>query len=132
MHTITVVAAVIAMNDTVLACRRAPERSAGGQWEFPGGKVEAGESPADALTREIQEELGTAVSVGPLLNRSVTVVGSVAIDLSCYAATVVGTAPITSTDHDELRWVAYADLAALDWAEPDLPMVRMLGMPASA
>lgn len=126
MRTLEVVAAVIAVGDTVLACRRAPDRSSGGKWEFPGGKVEPGESPADALVREIREELDVDIRVGELLDRSTTVMGDVAIDLACYSATLVGPAPTTSTDHDELRWLAPGELPALDWANPDLPLVKRL------
>lgn len=63
MKTISVVGAVIILDDSVLACRRAPFKSQAGLWEFPGGKVEAGESPEEALRREIIEELGVPVEV---------------------------------------------------------------------
>lgn len=125
-QTLRVVAAVIVVDGTVLACRRSPGKSAGGQWEFPGGKVEIDETPADALVREIKEELSTSIVVGELLDRSVTALESVAIDLSCYAASLVDTAPTHSIDHDALRWVSRAELDDLEWAEPDLPMVRLL------
>ncbi|WP_167043540.1 (deoxy)nucleoside triphosphate pyrophosphohydrolase [Salinibacterium sp. ZJ454] len=123
---IEVVAAVIRDGDTLLACRRAADRSAGGKWEFPGGKVDPGEAPAEALTREIAEELGVEVRVGALLDRTVTVVGEARIDLACYETRLAGARPDRSTDHDELRWVGVGDLAALDWAAPDLPVVRLL------
>jgi 8-oxo-dGTP diphosphatase len=53
-------------------------------------------------------------------------VGDRVIDLACYLADPVGPLPVTSTDHDELRWVPLADLGALDWSAPDLPAVRRL------
>lgn len=71
-HELQVVAAVIAREGAVLACRRNPERSFGGKWEFPGGKLEPGESPSDALAREIHEELGVRVEVGEELTTNVT------------------------------------------------------------
>ncbi|MDO5504265.1 MAG: (deoxy)nucleoside triphosphate pyrophosphohydrolase [Actinomycetia bacterium] len=120
------VAAAVALKDGhVLACRRATHKSAGGKWEFPGGKVEPGESPEEALARELREELGVHADVGRLLDRSCTQVGSLTIDLACYFVSF-RPEPTRSTDHDELRWHAVSDLDQLDWAEPDLPAVRLL------
>lgn len=123
---IEVVAAVIRDGNALLVCRRAANRSAGGKWEFPGGKVDSGESPEEALAREIAEELDAEVHVGALLDRTVTVVGDVRIDLACYETLLTGRRPNQSTDHDELRWVRVEELASLDWAAPDLPLVRLL------
>ncbi len=122
-----VVAAVITAPDgRVLACRRAPGRAAAGCWEFPGGKVETGESPAAALVREIAEELHVDIAVGDILTTDDTAVGERVIRLACYRAELRGPAPTASTDHDALRWVAPAELPALGWAAPDLPAVRLL------
>ena len=118
-----VVAAVIVRDGAVLACRRARHKDAAGRWEFPGGKVEPGEAPEDALRRELREELGVEVRVGALLDRTAT--GRV--ELACYAATLVGAAPTASTDHDELQWRGPGDLAGLDWADADRPVVALLG-----
>lgn len=128
---VRVVAAVIADGDRVLACRRAPHKDAAGRWEFPGGKVEPGETPEEALAREILEELGVRIRVGALLDRTVT--GRV--DLACYAATLDGPAPTVSTDHDALRWLSRGEhgdhgdrdeLADLDWADADRPAIARL------
>lgn len=117
---------MIASSGRVLACRRAPGKDAAGTWEFPGGKVETGESPQDALVREIREELGVGIRVGALLDRSVTAVGTRLIALSCYDAELVDARPEASTDHDRMEWVRIPELAALDWASPDLPAVQRL------
>lgn len=122
--TVHVVAAIIHDAGLVLACRRAPHKTAAGQWEFPGGKVEPDESPEAALAREIREELSVEVVVGALVDRSTTVVGEIDIDLACYDARLVGPRPTASTDHDRLEWRRPAELHDLDWAEPDLPAVR--------
>jgi 8-oxo-dGTP diphosphatase len=126
MEPVRVVAAVITERGRILACRRAPGRAAAGKWEFPGGKVDADESPEAALAREIEEELGVAVEVGPLLHRSSTAVGDAVIDLSCFDVRPIGELPRSSTDHDELRWLLPEELRSLDWAEPDIPAVEFL------
>jgi 8-oxo-dGTP diphosphatase len=126
MAGLQVVAAVLIHDGRALACRRAPHVTGAGTWEFPGGKVEAGESPEAALAREMREELGIDVTVGALVDRSEVPVGDRVIDLACYLADPVGALPTTSTDHDELRWVPLADLGALDWSAPDVPAVRRL------
>lgn len=124
---IEVVAGVLTQPDgRVLVCRRAPDRSAAGQWEFPGGKLEPGESAEEALRRELQEELGVDAVVGGLINRTVTRVDSLDIDLATYRVPWVGPGPTSSTDHDELRWLSPTDLSSLRWATPDLPTVRVL------
>ena len=129
---IEVVAGVLTQPDgRVLACRRAPRRSAAGQWEFPGGKVEPGESAEQALRRELHEELGLDAVIGTPIDRSVTRVGDVDIDLATYRVAWVAEGPTSSTDHDELRWVLPAELGSLGWAKPDLPTVRILSGPAA-
>lgn len=124
---IEVVAGVLTRADgTVLACRRAPGRSAAGHWEFPGGKVERDELAEAALARELREELGIDVIVGELIDRSTTAVGGTDIDLATYRVRWSSDQPIASSDHDELRWLSPSELAEVRWAEPDLPTVRVL------
>lgn len=125
MPRIEVVAAVFVRNGEVLSCRRARGKTAGGKWEFPGGKVDNDATPEAALVREIREELGIAVSVGALVDRSVTPVGDLEIDLACYFV-YSAESPSHSTDHDELRWLPVGSLSSLDWATPDLPAVAAL------
>lgn len=123
---IDVVAAVIERDNEILACRRRPEKAAGGKWEFPGGKLEPGETNEEALVREIQEELGVSVEVTSIFRTDDTIVGENVIRLICLFARLTGDAPTRSADHDELRWVARPDLPDLDWAAPDLPAVAQL------
>ncbi|HEY5221547.1 MAG TPA: (deoxy)nucleoside triphosphate pyrophosphohydrolase [Microbacteriaceae bacterium] len=122
-----VVAAVIIRDGCVLACRRNAARSAGGLWEFPGGKVELGESPEHALRREIREELDAEIEVGELIHRATTPTDTAHIDLSSYEALLTDAAPTRSTDHDVLRWLRPNQLSELEWARPDLPVVELLG-----
>lgn len=126
---IEVVAAVFYRDGEVLACRRAPGKSAAGKWEFPGGKIDDDETPDLALVREIQEELGISISVNGLVDRSVTPVGDLNIDLACYLVSSAEV-PSHSTDHDDLRWLPIEALTSVDWAAPDLPAVAILSSPA--
>lgn len=123
---IEVVAAVIEHDGKILACRRRPEKAAGGKWEFPGGKLEDGETHTEALVREIREELSVSIEVTAPLRTDDTVVGDTTIRLICLHAQLLGAPPTQSIDHDELRWVRPRDLSDLDWAAPDLPAVAEL------
>lgn len=123
--TITVVGAVFTSNDGVLAFRRSAGKAAAGKWEFPGGKVEANESPTQALQREILEELGIEIQVGQLIDRSSTVVGENTIDLACYHVESASF-PSASSDHDSIVWQPLSSLRELDWAEPDWPTIAKL------
>jgi len=126
---VRVVAAIIQRGDEYLVGRRAPHKSGAGEWEFPGGKPEPGETEPDALEREILEELGVEIRVLRLFDRSVTAVGELEIELACYACELVADAPSASTDHDRLEWVGERELAALNWAGPDRPALKRLLIP---
>lgn len=121
---IAVVGAIIVHDGLVFAARRSPERSAGGLWEFPGGKVEPGETPQEALVRELREELGVRVEVGHRAARCTTPVGNALIDLDCYWAALVSDAPSHSTDHDTLAWIAPTDLLRREWSPADVPIIE--------
>ncbi|TDP78061.1 8-oxo-dGTP diphosphatase [Brachybacterium sp. AG952] len=123
---IRVVGAIVERNGAVFAARRNAERSAGGLWEFPGGKIETGETPEAALRRELQEELGVDVAVGPFVDRSLSDVGTARIELSCYAAQFTGEDPTTSSDHDAMQWVPLTELSSLQWAPSDVPLLEGL------
>ncbi len=123
---IHVVAAVIVDQGEVLACRRKPDKSAGGLWEFPGGKVEAGESADEAVRREITEELSIQIRVLAELTTDDTEVGDRIIRLTCLRAYLAGARPTASSDHDRLEWMPTDELFKVEWAMPDLPAVRLL------
>src|SRR5699024_7757307 len=103
----------------VLAFRRCAEKSAGGKWEFPGGKVEQTETQSAALAREIREEIGIEICVDQLVARACTPVDSRVIDLSCYWVTVQ-IFPTAVIDHAAILWVTLSNLWTLDSAEPAL------------
>lgn len=127
MDSVLRVAAAVIFNDGhVLACRRRAGKAAGGKWEFPGGKIEAGEAAEEAARREISEELGIEIRVLGEVTTSDTLVGERTIRLICLHAELVGEPPESSTDHDQMVWTALQDLGDLDWAAPDLPAVDLL------
>jgi len=122
---IAVVGAAVVRNGLVLAARRVRPAELAGGWEFPGGKVEPGESEATALTRELREELGVEVAVGERLGRA----ADGRIRLTLYAARLTDGLPQPLHDHDELRWLAAADLDSVGWLPIDralLPVVTPL------
>lgn len=92
------------------------------KWEFPGGKVEPGESPRDALRRELHEELGLDIEVGDHLGRGEGRLGARKIVLDVYAAEWTGGA-ITLGEHLEYGWFGPGQLADLDWPEADRPVL---------
>ncbi|MCQ9386981.1 (deoxy)nucleoside triphosphate pyrophosphohydrolase [Brevibacterium sp. 50QC2O2] len=124
MRTLPVVGAVFRNGDSILACRRRPEKSAGGLWEFPGGKIEPGELPEVALARELREELGLEhVVIGERVFRQATMNDEgLIIDLDCYWVEGIAGNPVSS-DHDRMDWVPVRELRSLTWAGPDVPIV---------
>lgn len=115
----------------LLAGRRsAPSRLAGG-WELPGGKVEPGESHAEALIRELREELGVTVELGPPVpgpphdgvSEGAWPLGA-SYEMSVWLARVVSGEPKPLEDHDELRWLDRTTLYDVAWLSDDLPPVR--------
>lgn len=106
----------------ILATRRPPEKSFGGKWEFPGGKLFAGESPQDALVREIGEELGIQILVGEKLTDSAWDEETIRIHLIPFRATITN-GDIVLNEHTEARWLRRTQLSLLDWAPADIPIV---------
>ncbi len=123
-------AAVVERDGKVLVARRKPELVAGGLWEFPGGKLEDGESPERGLERELGEELGVRARIGERLC-TVPFAGPTArFELVVFRTELLGD-PSRLTDHDEIRWLAPADMVEAEFSKPDRPVVRLLaGRPA--
>jgi len=120
-----VTAAVIERDGKVLVARRKPELVAGGLWEFPGGKLEAGETPERGLARELAEELGVPARVGEHLC-TVPFSGEIAsFELVVFRTELLGE-DLRLTDHDEIRWLAPGDMDEAEFSKPDRPVVRLL------
>lgn len=123
---VLVAAAVIVDQGSVFLARRR-YGSLAGYWEFPGGKVEPGETPEQALSREIQEELGVQSSVGEYFGESEhrSTRGGGPVKLVFYRCTLKGI-PQPGAAHDALAWVAIEDLLKYTVPPADIPIVRKL------
>lgn len=110
----------------ILRARRRKELRSGGLWEFPGGKVEDGETLESALARELKEELSAEVIVGEILTRTRSQTPHGSIELICIWAELVGPKPGCSSDHDQLAWSLPTDLPATGWCAPDEEAVSRL------
>ncbi len=108
-----------------LACLRPAGKHLGGFWEFPGGKVDAGESWEKALARELLEELGVDVEVGAALAPVVWSYSERTIRLLPYRCSIVA-GELVASEHDEVRWCSPIELGGLRWAEADIPVLHEL------
>ncbi len=110
----------------VLLTQRQPGQSLAGCWEFPGGKVEPGETPEEALEREFQEELGVAIRVQALLGTGVGRAEGIWIELSVYCVERVGgEAPGSGVD-PAVGWFDASEIGSLRWPEADRPLLPAL------
>jgi 8-oxo-dGTP diphosphatase len=105
----------------LLAAQRSSPAAYAGLWEFPGGKVEADETPEAALIRECREELGVEIEVGALVGEVEIAIGV----LRVYRARLVSGIP-TAGEHGELRWLGPDELDDVPWIDADRPLVERL------
>lgn len=120
---IDVVGAIILQDALVLCAQRGPGTAHAGMWEFPGGKVEPGETPEEALVREIREELGCLISVGEFVNTTSYRYDFATVNLSTYYCKIIDGEPVPS-EHSALEWREPSTLLELYWAPADVPAVE--------
>jgi len=124
-----VVAGALIARSTVLVAQRVRPPELAGRWELPGGKVAAGETEAAALVRELAEELGVGVQVGPRLGDDVVI--NATTTLRAYQVSLVRGEP-QPHDHAALRWVSAAELHEVDWVPADRAFLAALNSILSA
>ena len=118
MNTVRVVAAVIRDGDRVFATQRGYGEYKD-WWEFPGGKIEAGELPQDALVREIREELDTEISVGDLITTVEYDYPDFHLSMDCFWASVIS-GKLLLREHEAARWISLSELDELNWLPADV------------
>jgi 8-oxo-dGTP diphosphatase len=118
-----VVGAAIIRHGRVLAAQRATPPAAAGRREFPGGKVDPGETEPDALVRECVEELGVRIGVGDRLGADVPMVNGAVLRL--YLAELLAGEP-RALEHLEIRWLAADELDSVPWLPADAPLAAAL------
>lgn len=120
---INVVGAVVVDNGKVLSAKRSQSMSLPGMWEFPGGKIEQGETPRDALVREMQEELQCTVEIGDEVASTRHEYDFGFVTLTTFYSRLIDGAP-RLTEHSEIRWIDASELDTVEWAPADVPAVH--------
>lgn len=122
---IYVVGAVIIEDGKILCAQRGADKSLPLLWEFPGGKIEDGELPQEALRREIQEEMKCDVEIGEQVEHTVYEYNFGIVHLTTFYCYLKSGEPIL-TEHEAIKWLKPSELAELDWAPADIPAIGKL------
>jgi len=125
---IPVTAAILIKDGRILAARRKKDMHLSGYWEFPGGKIEDGESPQECLRRELKEEFGVHCVIGSFFEESVHDYGTKVIRLLSFFVTHIS-GDFQLRDHDRLLWLVPGELSTIEWAPADVPFVEKLQSP---
>lgn len=124
MKTINVVAAVICKEDKILATQRGYGEHKD-RWEFPGGKIEPGETAQEALSREIREELEMEIVAGDRITTVETDYPSFHLSMQCFWCTIAEGTPVL-LEHEAARWLFYNELDSVDWLPADRIVVEKI------
>lgn len=125
MDIIKVTCGIIFKEDKIFICRRSPNKSLAGYWEFPGGKIESGETAVNALSRELYEELGMKVKIMDHFKTVVHTYSTFVIELVAYTCHFQE-ASYKLTDHDRYEWVDRRDISKWNLAPADIPIANAL------
>jgi len=124
MKTINVVAAIIKKDNKIFATQRGYGEFKGG-WEFPGGKMEAGETPQQALCREIEEELETEISVDQFVTTVDYDYPNFHLTMHCFLCSIKE-GNLTLLEHSAAKWLDMKHIDTVDWLPPDVEVVNQL------
>ena len=124
MRNIKVAAAIIEKDGKIFATQRGYGNYKD-WWEFPGGKIEAGESPQEALRREIREELDTEIAVGQLLTSVEYDYPEFHMSMDCFICTIVS-GQLTLLEHEAARWLGAGELWQVRWLPSDIKVIEEL------
>ena len=124
MKTIKVVAAIIVDGEKIFATQRGYGEFKGG-WEFPGGKIEAGELPEEALMREIREELEVEIKVGKLVQTIEYDYPTFHLSMNCFWAEIVS-GNIVLKEHKDAKWLSKDELGTVEWLPADISLIERL------
>ncbi|MBC1500875.1 (deoxy)nucleoside triphosphate pyrophosphohydrolase [Listeria weihenstephanensis] len=122
---IHVVGAIIQKNGKILCVQRADSAVNGADWEFPGGKIEPGETPEQALIREVQEEIGCEITVTEAFDHTVYAYEFANVHLTCFLCELVAGEPILHV-HQAMKWLSASEMLHLKWSPANLPAVEKL------
>lgn len=122
MKTVKVVAAIITKDNKVFATQRGYGDFKDG-WEFPGGKVEPGETPEDAIVREIKEELKAEIKVTGFLTTVEHDYPTFHLSMDCFWAELVDGTEMTLLEHEAAKWLTLDQIDSVDWLPADVKVV---------
>lgn len=122
MKIIDVTAAIVERDGKFLIARRAKGKHMGNKWEFPGGRIEDGESPEQCLQRELQEELGIAAIIKDFVAESVFDYGNKIVRLLGYKAEYIS-GDFKLTAHSEIKWVKIDEFNDFEFCVADIPLI---------
>lgn len=122
---IYVVGAVIVDSGKVFCAQRGSDKTLPEFWEFPGGKIEKGESPEEALKREIYEEMQCEIEVGKKVEHTIYEYDFCIVHLTTYFCNLIKGEPVL-TEHIDSKWVLPEELDQLDWAPADIPAIEKI------
>ena len=125
MKTINVVAAIIKIDDKVFATQRGYGAQKDG-WEFPGGKIEEGETPQAALAREIREELEAEIIVGDHLVTVEHDYPDFHLSMQCFWCELAEGSHLKLLEHEAAKWLSFDELDSVDWLPADIKVVEAI------